>query len=214
MKQLKLCATLRRILPLATIALAAFANADHYACSNDVPNLIGSIVRTDDAGNIVASFGQGVLTYPISIAFDSKGVLFVGDYQAGAVERFLPDGTYLGEFANVHEGMGSIAFHPDGSLLVARYDGGTVWRFASDGTQMDDYVVNDGLSRHGQMVFDPVGNLYVTSWVDNVINRYDTDGSPLGVFSSFDKSGIDGVVGMAFDISGQMYVSEYANHKI
>ncbi|MBS1715883.1 MAG: NHL repeat-containing protein [Armatimonadetes bacterium] len=198
--------------PVLALTLAAPARADYYTTYNDTTNLIGGISRCDDAGTVIGTFGENVLYYPISVAFDKFGVLYVGDYGNGKVQRFLPDGTWVGEFADVGDQISSIAFHPDGSLLVSRYVGGAVWRFAADGTPLGEFVADTGFQRNGQMAFDAAGNFYIPSWTESTINQYDTDGNYLGVFSDTDKSGIYGPTGIAFDAFGQMVVTEYTTY--
>ena len=214
MKPISLYPLCSLALAIAFAAVPALGRADTYSCSNDLTNTIGSVVRTDDAGNVLDTFGEDVLVYPISVAFDRSGLLYVADFALGRVYRFLPDGTFLDQFAEVNDLVSSIVFHPDGSLLVARYEGETVWRFASDGTPMGEFVSGNGLQRHGQMAFDSSGNLYVCSWTDYAILRYDIDGNPLGVWSDNSISGINGVTGMVFDAFGQMIVSEYATNAL
>lgn len=193
--------------------LASFAHPDYFAVSNDVVNVVGAVVRTDDNGAVLDTFGEDVLFYPIALAFDRNGLLYVADYVTGAIQRFQADGTYIDEFANVHDTIGSLIFHPDGSLLVSRYEGGPVWRFDADGNSMGEFT-NDTLTRHGQMAFDSAGNFYVSSWTDNTILQYDFLGNYLGVFADFNSAGLEGPVGIAFDMFGQMYVGEYINRNI
>jgi hypothetical protein len=87
-------------------------------------------------------------------------------------------------------------------------------RFAPDGTQLPDFVVESGLTRHGQLAIDAARNVYVSSWTDNVIDRYDQAGNYLGRFADFDSAGIEGPLGIAFDVFGQCYVSEYLNKRL
>ncbi|MBS1721787.1 MAG: NHL repeat-containing protein [Armatimonadetes bacterium] len=213
MKEWNLVKRLLDLVLLATLALPFSAKADYVAPSN--PNGAPAfMVQTDDAGNYRFSFGQGIISYPINSVYDANGLLYVADYGTGKVLRFGPNGSYLGEFADVHDQISYIAFHPDGSLLVGRYVGGTVWRFAADGTPMGEFISDDGLTRHGQMIFDSAGNFYVCSWTDHKILRYDSAGNFIDEFSSFDRSGIEGPVGIAFNADGQMYVSEYLNYTV
>ncbi|MCW5935724.1 MAG: NHL repeat-containing protein [Fimbriimonadaceae bacterium] len=199
---------------LFVLAAPALSLGDYYTCSNDVPNEIGAMYRTDEGDNLVETFGESVLSYPIYQTFDSKGELYVADYGNGKIQRFSADGTYLGVFAENLGQMGSIQFLPDGSLLSARYEGGPILHFAENGLRLPDFVSNTGLNRHGQMAVDSSGNVYVCSWVENTILWYDPAGNPLGVFSDLASSGIEGVVGMLFDANGDMYVSEYLTYKI
>ena len=208
----RLIPNLRAALPALAVALAAPARADYFTTYNDTTNLIGGIARCDDAGNVISTFGENVLYYPISVAFDRRGVLYVGDYAYGKIQTFLPDGTYLGEFADTGDLISSIIFHPDGSLLVARYEGGAVWRFAPDGTQLPDFVADTTFQRNGQMAFDSSGYFYIPSWTESVISAYDGDGNYLGVFSNNDQSTVSGPTGIAFDAFGQMVVTEYSTY--
>jgi hypothetical protein len=69
---------------------------------------------------------------------------------------------------------------------VFRYDGAT-------GALIDAFVSNDpatvfvdetgGLDRAAEMLFDPVGNLLVSSFGNNQVMRYDINGAFQGVFA-------------------------------
>jgi streptogramin lyase len=198
---------------LALFTLAPAAVADYYAVSNDLTNNIGSIVRTDDSGNVKQVFGQGILNYPISIAF-RNGELYVGEYTAGVVHRFTANGTYLGQFAAVPDLIGSIVFHPDGSLLVARYEGGAVFRYDTNGNPMPNFIDDTGLIRHGQMAVDASGNVYVSSWLDATIQKYDGNGTFLGNYSDYLTNGLGNVIGLLFDANGEMTVSDISSYAL
>jgi len=194
------------------LVVSAMARPDYFTTSMDSVGGAGYLLHHSDGGGLKRAYSGG-MSEPISVATGLHDMIYVADYLGSSVYVFFADGELLTTIP-VPDYPGSLVVHPDGSLLVARYDGGPIYRFAADGTAMPNFTDDTGLIRHGQMCFDTAGDLYVCSWVENRILKYDSAGGSLGVFSDTATSGVDGPVGIATDEFGGMYVAEYATHEL
>jgi len=64
-------------------------------------------------------------------------------------------------------------------------------------------VFASGLNGPEDLAFDASGNLYVSNYYNNSIEKFSSTGTDLGAFAS----GLHGPAGLAFDASGNLYVS-------
>ena len=84
----------------------------------------GEFQRYDSDGNLLGSFGQGILSGPMAPAFGPNGYLYVADFRSGHVHWFdAGSGAHLGTLdAKPGQPLTSptgLAFGPSGALYVA-----------------------------------------------------------------------------------------------
>jgi len=137
-----------------------------------------------------AGAGDGQFTTPLGIASNGVGTVYVADFGAGRVQRFAPDGTFLGAFGapGVAPGQFSGASHIGadafGAVYVTDRDNARVQKFTftADGT----FVLPPWGSRgtgDGQfqapagVAADSRGNVYVVDALTNRIQRFTSDGA-------------------------------------
>ncbi len=96
----------------------------------------------------------------MGLAFDRNGNLYAANFVGNTVEKFAPNGTDLGVFANVISPTG-LAFDAAGNLYVANF-GSTIERFAPNGTPLGAFATF-GLNNPEGLAFDSSGNLYVAN---------------------------------------------------
>ncbi len=193
--------------------------------------LLGRLVSNDPTTAGVDETGG--LSLAAELIFDAAGNLLVSSFNSNRVLRYDGvTGVFQSVFAPLQPvqidepaGPTGMAFSPMGDLFVAsigtnrvlRYDGltgGFISVFVSD----DPETIADesgGLSTPAALVFDAAGNLYVSSFDNNQVLRYDTTGLFMDRFvfddpttPALDESGgLSGPVGMAFDPAGNFYLS-------
>jgi glucose/arabinose dehydrogenase len=123
---------------------------------------------------------SGGLIWPLYLLFGSDGKLYVASEQNAGILRY--DGT-TGAFIDtfVPGGRGNLAsgrsmvFDPDGRLYVAD-SGHGVHRYDAQGNFVGDLLVNSvspSLNAPVGMAFDAVGNLLLSSRINNIVVRYD-----------------------------------------
>lgn len=152
--------------------------------------------------------------------------LLVSGYGSQALHRYdAASGAPLGVAATA-PGAQSLRYGPDGFLYacaeeqdrVLRLDGATgafVANFVWDdpGTPLDE---SGGLDAPTAAVFGPDGALYVASFSQDRVLRYDgASGAFLGVFIAAGTGPIDGPdAGMAFGPDGRLYVPSFNNNRV
>jgi sugar lactone lactonase YvrE len=170
-----------------------------------------SVLSINSAGTVTtfATASSG-LNYPVGLAFDSGGDLFVANSGGGngnsTIEKFTPNGIgTVFASSGLNEPWG-IAFDSGGNLYVANVD--TIEEFNPNGSGTVFATAASGLSEPEGLAFDSSGNLYVGNY-DNTILKFNTNGA----VSVFATAGVDNPGGLAF-YGGNLYVANYANNTI
>lgn len=160
-----------------------------------------------------------------SMGVEAQDLLISGFFSDSVALHAGGDGTYIRDFASI-QGPQAMRFGPDGHLYVAeenrnrikRYDGTTgifLGDFVRDrpGTPEDE---TGGLAGPTGFDFGPDGNLYVASFNNDAVIRYDgTTGEFIDVFVTSGRGGLNGPdVGMIFGPDGNLYVPSFFGDRI
>lgn len=150
---------------------------------------------TGGSGFVDGNGTQARFEYPLGMAIDRNGAIFVADFYANTIGKITPDGT-VATFAGAPNQSGS----QDGIGAAARFDGPT-------GLAIDD-----------------AGNLYLTDTFNNTIRKISPDGTVSTLAGTVgEKGGADGrgnsarfnfPQGIAIDHNGIAYVSDTYNNTI
>lgn len=146
--------------PWASDGVAVASNGDVY-----VSNWV-NILRVTPEGD-VSVFATGFVSANGS-RFDSKGNLFVADYEGSAVRKITPDGV-MTTFASGLNGPGGVWVDEDDNLLVSLFGAGysgtgaTVLKITPDGV-VSTYASGGGLQDVISIVGDESGNVYAGNW--------------------------------------------------
>jgi len=137
-----------------------------------------------------------------SIAFDRQGLMYVTSRYDGAVYRIAKNGnmTTFAESMGVATG---IAFDRDENLYVGDRSG-TIFKINRERQVFVFATLEPSVSAY-HLAFSPQGSLYVTGPTTSSFDRvYKID--PQGSVSTFYK-GLGRPQGLAFDLSGNLYVA-------
>jgi DNA-binding beta-propeller fold protein YncE len=171
-------------------------------------NGVASIFAEDD--------GSGsILNFPVGVAFDTNGILYVANSGNDTIEKFDTNGVASVFVAD--DGSGSIlndpeglAFDSAGNLYVANATGSVgsdfIEKFTPNGTH-STFAMDDGsgtiLNSPNALAFDSAGNLYVANETENsTIEKFTPNGTPL----PFATNGLADAEALAFDTAGNLYV--------
>jgi sugar lactone lactonase YvrE len=200
--------------------------------------LLGVFVSSDPQLN-------GGLAHPTGLAFGPDGNLYVTSFDTNSL--LLYNGT-TGAFIstlvaddpatpNVDESNGlvepvGLAFGADGNLYVSGYSSSSVRRYDPAGMFLGVFVADNpgspGINESGglllapELIFGPDGALYVSSFGNHRILRYDgATGGFIDVFAP-NRGGLTDIqggqlanpVGMAIGPNGTLYVSSFNTNSI
>src|SRR5205823_8368096 len=137
-----------------------------------------------------------------SIAFDSKGNLFVSDPQNKVLLKITPGGTKT-TFDSGYAPAG-LAFNDAGNLFVGDSGFGNIYKYLPNGNRI---TFASGVSGPFGLAFDRAGNLYVSEFNTNSILKFAPNGtrSPTPF-----ASGLHGPLGLAFDSAGNLFEVDFS----
>ena len=174
-----------------------------------------------DPGNpnpLTASFN-----WPISLAIDGLGNLYVGDIFNNAIRKINLTTKSVSTYAIVHS-PSSIAIDPNATILYATdYDYNYVYKVTNNGASIVSVGTPTSFNAPRGVVLDSKLNAYIADQNNNQIKMV----TPAGVISVYAGSGTPGDVDdvatnatfaqpcqLAFDAQGNLYVAEFLNQRI
>ena len=163
---------------------------------------------------------------PRAIAVDGAGFLYVIDTGNKRVQKFAPDGTFLGAFGSAGRGQGQfqepvgIAITASGEILVADTWNRRVQRFDREFKYLSEFPVagwaGQSVTNKPYLAVDGSGNLLLTDPDTNRIFRYSLSGALLNVYGQrgADLSSFSQPAAVAVDGLGRVVVSDSGNARV
>lgn len=175
---------------------------------------IGLLPGSDDPGHFV---------YPVGVATDPAGNIYVGDSGNNRIQKFASDGTFLAQWGVNGSGPGEfltpydVEWH-DGSLWVSEYYGGRYQAFDADG----NLVGQVGTPGIGDGQFNGCEG---SAFIGSTMFACDTGQNRLQVFKNGAWSYTFGEIGTdpgefytpsdaAVNSKGELFVVEWNNHRV
>jgi streptogramin lyase len=195
-------------------------------------------------GHPVEGSGNGAFNFPLGIAIDSSGSVFVADNNNERIQKFTSEGVWLAswnsydtnELTNSFSKPSDVAVDSSGNVFVLdtgwwptpEYrivkldnEGGFLTRWGLDGTDDGQIKTPTGIA------VDSSGNVYVIDWWTDTsgwpfvnhyrIQKFDSDGVWVSTWDYEDGSANDQFSSpqrIAVDSSGNIYVADTFNHRI
>jgi sugar lactone lactonase YvrE len=202
----------------------------------------GNVYATDYQNTRVEKFGSdgtfvkawgtpgnaaGQLYKPEAITTDSAGNVYVADTGNFRVQKFDPDGNHLLTIGSRGTAPGQlrhpegVAVDPSGNIYVADPGNFRVQKFDSAGNLLTMWgTQGTGPGQFGRpdegLVLDDLGNVYVTDTSNDRVQKFDADGNFLAMWGSTGTGSgqFDFPYGIAVNAGGDVYVSDFLNHRI
>ena len=215
------------------VALALGKNGEFYVVSrtNKIQGYGTRVTWCDIREEFHGEFGtmgtgDGEFTWPLAIAVNAEGWVFVSDEWLGRISIFTREGEFLGKWGAKGSGDGELngpsglVFDAEGNLLVA--DGGNhrVQKFTPEGKFLSKFGklgAGDGeLNYPWGITVDHQGNVYVADWRNDRIQKFDAGGQFLMKFGSSGtgEGQFNRPTGVAVDVDGDIYVTDWWNNRV
>ena len=213
--------------------------------------IITTFAGSGSTGEFVEGFSgdggpatQARLSWPVDVAVDGKGNVYIADWRNSRVRRVGPDGiitTFAGTGTYGFSGDGGpatqaqlpfssgVAVDTRGNVYIVVSDNGNTRRVGPDGiiqTLVEDKGSNLGSSNVVLgVVVDEKGNVYIADRVNHRIRRVGPDGV-ITTVAGTGKGGFSGdggpalqaqlrsPSGVAVDEKGNVYIADRSNHRI
>jgi sugar lactone lactonase YvrE len=147
-----------------------------YTGSGTTSNAIARITP----GGSVSMFTTGVGN-PSGLAFDKSGNLFADDYWDHTISKITPDGT-VSLFASGFSGrLDGLAFDAVGNLYVVNLDGYEIQKI-TQGSSISTFAT--GETWPGSLAFDQSGNLYLSDYIADCVERVGSAGGTVTIFAT------------------------------
>jgi DNA-binding beta-propeller fold protein YncE len=170
--------------------------------------------------------GDGQLMWPVGIAIDPEGQVYISDEALQRISIYDQRGKYLGKWGVHGCGDGQfdrpagLAFDLEGNLLVVDGLNHRIQTYTKDGKFLGSWG-RKGRS-DGELHFpwgiavDPIGNVLVADWRNDRIQKFDAQGRYLAGFGRSGRGAgeFQRPAGVAVDQQGAIYVADWGNHRI
>jgi uncharacterized protein (TIGR03663 family) len=168
----------------------------------------------------------GAFWGPRALVVDEEGNLYVTDTGNKRVQKFSPDGTFLGQWggAGVIEGRFDepvgLARDKNGNFYVADTWNQRVQKFDKDFNYLGQWPIfgwsGQSVMNKPYLAVDDQGNVYASDPENYRILVFDEGGAFKAVFGQYgnDASSFALPTGLAVDQQGNLYVADADNHRI
>lgn len=170
--------------------------------------------------------GDGQFIWPVSIAVDRQGNVYVSDENLQRITVYDPDGKFLSKWGTPGSGAGQlngpagIAFDQDDNLYVAESHNNRVQKFTRDGTLLTGWGgYGDGEGQFNMpwgICTDQAGDVYVADWKNGRVQKFTAQGQYLNQFRG-NTNGLGELnrpTSVAVDAEGDVYVTDWGNHEV
>ncbi len=181
-------------------------------------------------GNYVGEFSgtgarEGLLAWPVSIASDGEGNVYISDEAIHGISVFSKNGEFLTRWGAQGSGDGEfdrpagIAFDSSGNLLVVDSGNNRVQKYTKEGK----YLTAWGRAGAGDGQFnlpwglsiDASENVYVADWRNDRIQKFDASGNHLATWGKPGRGeGEFTRPAWATADDGLVYISDWGNERL
>jgi streptogramin lyase len=172
---------------------------------------IGSVTELSSAGTSVSGangYINGGLNYPLAVAIDPNGTVWVVDYGNSHLTLLNSSGVPLsgasGYTTSLFAFPVAVAVDANHFGWIGNQSGNTVTKVAPDGSSFTNYVSGEGPTG---IAVDQNDNLWIANYYDNNVAYVTNSGGLNGTFTAL--GAIERPQGIAVDGSGSVWVANY-----
>jgi streptogramin lyase len=164
--------------------------------------------------------------YPVGIAIDSSGNVYVADIDNNRIQKFDNNGTFITKWGSEGSGDGqfespnAVAVDSSGNVYVADTYNYRIQEFDSNGTFITKW--GSAGEQDGQfnlpngIAIDASGFVFVTDTNNHRVQKFDSNGKFITNWGSkgTDDGQFDTPYGIVVDSSNKVYVADSHNHRV
>lgn len=191
-----------------TCCLTAQEVAIYVSDAGNFNNPPWQILKFDENGENPEVFIDENLAWPQDIVFlEDDNTVLISSLNSGLITKHdATSGAFIENFASGIGGPTRMKIGTDNLLYVLQWQGtGPVLRYELDGTFVDEYT-NIGVLQSIGLDWDSDGNLYVSSFGGDSVEKFDSN----GVFiETFIDTNLLGPTNIWFEDNGDLLVIDY-----
>ncbi len=153
------------------------------------------------------TFATG-LHFPIGMAFDSSGNLFVANWSDNNVKKFDSNGNFINNFGTGFSGPLGIVVDSNGNVYITNEYSNTVKKFDAAGNFLKD--IGTGFNRPTGIALDSSENIYVVNSSGHNVMKFNSNGDYITTLGT----GLILPYGIAVDNTGNIYVADRGNDAV
>ena len=169
---------------------------------------------------------EGQFWGPRDVAIDAQGDIYVTDTGNKRVQKFSPEGEFLGQWGGVGIELGQmdepigIAISSGGHIYIADTWNQRVQKFSSAFTPLAQWPVEawfgQSVVNKPYIATDPQGRVYVTDPEGYQVIVFTADGELVATFGQYgnDTQSFALPIGIDIDGKGRIYVVDSGNHRV
>ena len=176
--------------------------------------------------HFIGEFGQGKFTWPVDVAVDMDGNVYVTDEHENLISIYDSDGQKVGAWgqAGSEEGQlngpAGLVFDKQDSLFIVDSRNNRVQKFDKDGGFLRGF--GSAGSGEGQfsspwgITLDQKGDIYVADFGNDRVQKFTEDGQYLMSFGTASEKNGDLLhpSNVAVDSEGDVYVVDFGNNRV
>lgn len=201
---------IKLILLFLALNFMCFAQNQQFIFVSDAGNYNNppwQILKYDFNGQTSEVFTKDSLAWPQDILFLENEEVLISNLNSGKLNiHNSKTGKFKRTFANNIAGPTRTKIGKDGLLYVLQWSGnGKVLRFNTDGEKKDEFI-ETGVPQSIGLDWDEDGNLYISSFQEAQIMKFDKNGKDLGVFA---KDSLQGPTNIWFGKNKNLYALDW-----
>ncbi len=170
--------------------------------------------------------GPGEFGFPVAVATDAAGTVYVADSENDRIQRFTETGAFLGQWGSTGAGPGefstpeAVALDDAGNVYVADKGNDRVQKFTATGSflsQWGGHGADSGkLDGPEGIAIDAAGNVYVADAGNDRVAKFSPAGAVLTEWGGTGTAAgrFDTPDGIGIDAAGTVYVADSGNDRI